>query len=112
MVEYGDFDNTWNTAAPYGVYVTQSAEIVKQAPSTPQPGLGNRVTSVSLGTVVGGGSTVNGMAFDFGSAADYDAWQELGNEGWGWTDMQKYLKKVSMRWLHMAHTQLLTIVFD
>lgn len=63
---------------------------------------------MSLGTAVGGGSTVNGMAFDFGSAADYDAWQELGNEGWDWADMQKYLKKVSTRSFLTAHTQLLT----
>jgi choline dehydrogenase-like flavoprotein len=31
-----------------------------------------------------GGSAVNRLYFGKGSKADYDAWQELGNKGWGW----------------------------
>jgi len=43
--------------------------------------------------VVGGGSYVNGMQFDRGAGADYDAWAELGNEDWGWSDLEPYFKK-------------------
>jgi len=47
----------------------------------------------AAGAVVGGGSSVNGMFFGRGSAADYDAWERLGNPGWGWENMLKYFKK-------------------
>lgn len=48
---------------------------------------------VYVGNVVGGGSVVNGMAFDRASAADYDAWEQLGNTGWNWNNLLYYFKK-------------------
>ncbi|KAF3031365.1 hypothetical protein E8E12_000996 [Didymella heteroderae] len=48
---------------------------------------------VLIGKVVGGGSVVNGMAFDRASAADYNAWERLGNPGWGWNGLLPYFKK-------------------
>lgn len=62
--------------------------------SVPQTNLSNRTSSVSASNIVGGGSAINAMFFDRGAAADYDAWVELGNEGWGWDDMLPYFKKV------------------
>ena len=44
---------------------------------------------------VGGGSIVNGMAFDRGAPADYEAWMSLGNPGWGWDDLLPYFKRVA-----------------
>lgn len=55
--------------------------------------MNNLTFPVRVGNVVGGGSIVNGMLFDRGSNADYDAWEELGNEGWGWSGLGKYFKK-------------------
>lgn len=49
--------------------------------SVPQPGINNRTYSVLAGAVIGGGSAVNGLFFDRGSAADYNAWEDLGNPG-------------------------------
>lgn len=34
------------------------------------------------------------MVFDRASKADYDAWEDLGNPGWGWDGLYKYFKKV------------------
>ncbi|KAH9864251.1 hypothetical protein J1614_010185 [Plenodomus biglobosus] len=48
---------------------------------------------VFVGNVVGGGSVVNGMAFDRASKADYDAWEQLGNFGWNWNSLLYYFKK-------------------
>lgn len=36
---------------------------------------------------------MNGMVYDRGSAADYDAWEELGNDGWGWEGLYPFFKK-------------------
>lgn len=33
------------------------------------------------------------MVYDRGSAADYDAWEALGNPGWGWKGLEPYFKK-------------------
>ncbi|KAI4682959.1 uncharacterized protein J4E84_006861 [Alternaria hordeiaustralica] len=48
---------------------------------------------VWVGNVVGGGSVVNGMAFDRASAADYNAWEQLGNNGWNFNSLLYYFKK-------------------
>lgn len=48
---------------------------------------------VDVGNVVGGGSVVNGMQWDRGADADYDAWERLGNEGWGFAGLAPYFKK-------------------
>lgn len=65
--------------------------------STPQRGLDNATFAIPAAAVVGGGTVVNGMFFDRGSAQDYDAWVELGNPGWGWEDLLPYFKKVRVR---------------
>jgi len=61
--------------------------------SAPVPGLGNKTFLVPVGNVVGGGSYVNGMQFDRGADADYNAWAELGNNGWDWKGLQPYFQK-------------------
>jgi choline dehydrogenase-like flavoprotein len=63
--------------------------------SIPQPGLNGRSSPVYSAAVVGGATVINGMFFNRGSAADYDAWEKLGNPGWGWKDLLPYFQKVS-----------------
>lgn len=70
-----------NIAAMYDIY------------SAPVPNLGNQTFLVTVGNVVGGGSYVNGMQFDRGANADYDAWAELGNKGWDWEGLKPYFAK-------------------
>lgn len=67
---------------------------IKTYTSIPQPGLGNRTSLLYAGAVVGGGTVVKGMFFNRGSTADYDAWERLGNPGWGWEGLLPYFKKV------------------
>lgn len=64
--------------------------------SVPQPGLNGRVSPVYSAAVVGGGLVINGMFFNRGSAADYDAWEQSGNPGWSWKDLLPYFKRVSL----------------
>jgi choline dehydrogenase-like flavoprotein len=54
----------------------------------------NRSISIPQGKVVGGSTKLNRMVFDRGSKSDYDRWETLGNEGWGWDSLLPYFKKV------------------
>jgi choline dehydrogenase len=59
----------------------------------PEPGLNNRVLKYPRGRVLGGSSSINGMVYIRGHASDYDAWRQLGNVGWSWTDVLPYFKR-------------------
>lgn len=55
-----------------------------QFETTPQAGLNGRKLPWPRGKVLGGTSALNFMTWNRGCREDYDAWQKLGNEGWGW----------------------------
>jgi choline dehydrogenase-like flavoprotein len=46
------------------------------------------------GRTLGGSSAVNGMVYNRGQRADYDALERLGNPGWGWDDMLPVFKRI------------------
>ena len=92
VVEYGDFADTINVTVPY-LTTTDHSSRLYDAPSVPQVHLGGRVANLRIGNVVGGSSTINGMAWDRGSVVDYDSWEELGNEGWGWDGLSEYFRR-------------------
>lgn len=45
------------------------------------------------GKVLGGGSSINGMIYIRGSAADYDSWAQDGVEGWSWSEVLPFFRK-------------------
>ncbi len=58
-----------------------------------EPGLNGRALAYPRGRVLGGCSSINGMLYLRGQAADYDHWRQLGNTGWGWDDVLPYFLK-------------------
>ncbi|KAI4274204.1 MAG: hypothetical protein LQ337_004103 [Flavoplaca oasis] len=64
-----------------------------QFETTPQPGLGGRTLHWNRGKVLGGSSAMNFMMWCRGNKGDYDAWEKLGNKGWGWDGLLPYFKK-------------------
>ncbi|MBP5125602.1 GMC family oxidoreductase [Pseudomonas protegens] len=58
-----------------------------------EPGLQGRSLSYPRGKVLGGCSSINGMIYMRGQAADYDSWAAEGNPGWGWDQVLPLFKK-------------------
>ena len=61
--------------------------------TAPEPGLNGRSLAYPRGKVLGGCSSINGMIYMRGQAADYDHWRQLGNVGWSWDDVLPYFLK-------------------
>ncbi|MBW8754835.1 MAG: GMC family oxidoreductase N-terminal domain-containing protein, partial [Sphingomonadales bacterium] len=58
-----------------------------------EAGLGGRALKYPRGRVLGGSSSINGMIYMRGQAADYDGWRQAGNPGWGWDEVLPYFRK-------------------
>ncbi len=53
----------------------------------PDPGLNGRRLAWPRGRVLGGSSSINGLLYIRGQAADYDHWRQLGCTGWSYDDV-------------------------
>ena len=49
------------------------------------------------GRTLGGSSSINGMVYNRGQAADFDNWAQRGNQGWGYRDILPYFKRTEGR---------------
>ncbi|GAM82355.1 hypothetical protein ANO11243_003340 [Dothideomycetidae sp. 11243] len=94
VIEWGGIDTSVTATVPYDA---NSLNLKSMWPLTSAPDLNlNNVSfPVLVGGVVGGGTVVNGMAYNRAAAKDYDAWKQLGNDGWGFADLLPYFKKSS-----------------
>ncbi|KAH8878720.1 alcohol oxidase [Thozetella sp. PMI_491] len=53
----------------------------------PQENLGGRTIDVNRAKVLGGSSAMNYLCYDRASSPEYDAWGEMGSDGWDWNLM-------------------------
>ena len=58
-----------------------------------EPALNNRVLACPRGKTLGGSSSINGLVYMRGHPSDYDHWRDLGNRGWGWSDVLPIYRK-------------------
>ncbi|MEC7538673.1 MAG: GMC family oxidoreductase N-terminal domain-containing protein, partial [Pseudomonadota bacterium] len=61
--------------------------------SEPEEGSGGRRIHWPRGKVLGGSSSINGMLYVRGNAADYDGWAQRGCKDWGYEDVLPYFMK-------------------
>jgi choline dehydrogenase len=59
----------------------------------PSPHVAGRSIPLSLGKVLGGGCSINGMVWARGHRAEYDGWTEAGNAGWDFDSVLPLFKK-------------------
>ena len=60
----------------------------------PEEALGGRRLYWPRGKVLGGTSSINGMTFVRGQAADYDSWAGLTEGAWSWRTVLPYFKRI------------------
>ncbi|KAE9380933.1 GMC oxidoreductase [Stipitochalara longipes BDJ] len=93
VVEYGYLELGEDILIPAPASLDRNLAYFYNYSSVPQIEMFNQTTTVYAAAIVGGGSAVDHMMFDRGSADDYDNWEKLGNPGWGWTDLFPYFQK-------------------
>ncbi|KAK7728748.1 hypothetical protein SLS53_009376 [Cytospora paraplurivora] len=95
VIEPGqDVRNSPNVTDPENFLASFNTPIDWAYPSVVQPGAANRSFTFHSGRAIGGTSTINGMTYIRADAAEIDAWEALGNEGWNWEALFPYYKKV------------------
>ncbi|MDE0591512.1 GMC family oxidoreductase N-terminal domain-containing protein [Halocynthiibacter sp. C4] len=91
LLEAGKSDNYHWVHIPVGyLYCIGNPRTDWMMKTAQEPGLNGRSLVYPRGKVLGGCSSVNGMIYMRGQAADYDHWRQLGNSGWGWDDVMPY----------------------
>ncbi|EMD87777.1 hypothetical protein COCC4DRAFT_73539 [Bipolaris maydis ATCC 48331] len=93
VIEAGRADDNPDIRLPYAATYAGNNSLFWNIPAEPDPFLANLTYKGLAAKVLGGGSIVNGMMYDRAAAADYDAWEALGNKNWGWNGIYPYFKK-------------------
>lgn len=78
--------------------VMQSAAFNWNYETEPEPGLFNRRLPLPRGKVLGGSSSINAMICMRGNRRDYDLWHDEGLEGWAYSDVLPYFKRLETHW--------------
>jgi choline dehydrogenase len=88
LLEAGGHDRLFWVHVPAGYLYTQGKARTDWCFKTePEAELGGRALNYPRGRLLGGSSSINGMIYMRGQAADYDQWRQLGAVGWGWDDV-------------------------
>lgn len=59
----------------------------------PEPGTGNRAIPINRGKVIGGSSSINGLAYVRGHRGDYDRWASFGLDQWSYAHVLPYFRR-------------------
>ena len=98
LLEAGGTHKHWTVSTPLAVLLNLVSKKRNWAFETiPQKGLNGRKGYQPRGKMLGGSSSLNAMIYIRGNKADYDAWEALGNKGWGYKDILPYFKKSEHR---------------
>ncbi len=60
----------------------------------PEANTSGRRLPVPRGKLLGGSSSINGMAFVRGQAQDFDTWAQMGNQGWSYAEVLPFFKRM------------------
>ncbi len=94
VLEYGGKDNSIFIQMPTALAIPMSMKKYDwRYMSEPDPGINNRQIHQARGKVIGGSSSINGMVYVRGNAGDFDQWEGMGAEGWGYRHCLPYFRR-------------------
>jgi choline dehydrogenase len=94
LLEAGGEDRSFWIHVPMGYAKTfVDPRVNWKFESEPEKELNGRTMYQPRGKVLGGTSSINGMIYMRGNAADYDQWRQLGNAGWDYASVLPYFRK-------------------
>lgn len=94
VLEFGGKDNSIYIQMPLAFSIPlNKSRFDWEMHTEPEPGLGNRTLHQARGKVIGGSSSINGMAWVRGSAGDFEEWETLGARGWGYANVLPYFRR-------------------
>ncbi|WP_378941680.1 GMC family oxidoreductase [Mesorhizobium sp. ANAO-SY3R2] len=68
-----------------------------QFKTEPSEGSAGRSISTTQGRTLGGSSSINGLVYNRGQAADYDMWAQMGNRGWSYDELLPFFRRSERR---------------
>ncbi|KAI0312498.1 alcohol oxidase [Amylostereum chailletii] len=94
LIERGGVMDNWASKVP----VISADLFRKHTPAArwfalPMPSVDERCLEVVRGECLGGASRVNAMVYTRGAPGDWNSWEALGNQGWGYDDLIPYFVK-------------------
>ncbi|MFV0644016.1 MAG: GMC family oxidoreductase N-terminal domain-containing protein, partial [Sphingomonadaceae bacterium] len=98
VLEAGGSD--WNFVFHMGIgfYRNKPAGLNWKFQSEPEAHLDNRNIDLPQGRLLGGSSSINGKIYSRGNPIDYDAWRQMGADGWSFAEVLPYFKKAEGSW--------------
>jgi choline dehydrogenase len=98
ILEAGGSDRRFWIKTPIGYGKTFADPDVNWCYQTlPSPGLNGRSMYWPRGRVLGGSSSINALVYCRGMPGDFDGWRDMGNPGWGWSEVKPYFEKSERR---------------
>lgn len=101
LLEAGGADDREAIRVPARYFSLWGTDVDWRYASTPQAGTAGRVHPMPRGRVLGGTSSLNGMVWLRGAAADYDGWAAAGCAGWEWERVRAAFEELEA-WLRPA----------
>ncbi len=97
LLELGPKDQSWMIQMPAAFSRPLMSNRFNWAYKTlPEPFMDNRIMDCPRGRVIGGSSSINGMCYVRGNAADYDRWaDETSDPAWSYSHCLPYFKKAN-----------------
>ncbi|KAF9002545.1 hypothetical protein BDQ17DRAFT_1357062 [Cyathus striatus] len=112
VIESGnDLQNDTRITDP-GMFALADISDISWKYSTTNQTIGGKQQVINAGKVLGGSSAINGMQWTRGTVGQYDALEELGNEGWNFNTLQKYMIKAEKFHVPDANQTSLGVAFD
>jgi choline dehydrogenase len=94
LIEAGPPDRKREIHIPAAFSKLFRTEVDWNFSTDPQAHLNGRSLYWPCGKTLGGSSSINAMIYVRGARADYDAWRDMGNAGWGFDDVLPMFKAV------------------